>query len=327
MTVLIYAKRLKAKPGHYHLMTNQMSSAQTAQQNNRTNDGKYTTKSHSEAGVNIGPSAVTSQPIEQLYVNLSASKIETIEIISNDDGTYYLSHATPDTPEDFDTALDHVVESHLSWDDLCAEDSGWVEGQSTITLNVDGKIGQINRKAFRKLANTPTEDDMNQGYAAAFQQMMAEHHPVLQSGGRDDRKLSNTVDGHQRYRTIKDRATAEATRSAAYGRAYEQGIAIDPVDESNFEKMWSGELKEHPDQPDPKYGKSQQDIESASETCRKDYQWVEEGQLSPEELMGRGTSKQEALDAIQLEIDRYERGLATRGRSLEVNVATMKEMR
>lgn len=74
-------------------------------------------------------------------------------------------------------------------------------------------------------------------------------------------------------------------------------------------------------------GFSEQDVNKLLDTSRKDYQWVEDGKLSPRELLGHGTSKQEALDAIQAQIDTYERGLATRGRSLGINAEAMEQMR
>ncbi|GAA2040501.1 hypothetical protein GCM10009720_21150 [Yaniella flava] len=302
-----------------------MSSAQTAQQRNRTNDGKYTSKSHSEADVNLGKPTPAGTPVEQLYANLRASEIEFIEITSNDDGTYYLSHVTPNTPEDFDAALDHVLESDLSLDDLYAEDGGRVEGQSTVKLNVDEEIDQINREAFRKIANTPTEADIDQGYAAAFQQMRAEHHPAIQSGGQDDRKLRDTVDTRPRYSTIRKKRTSEATRRASYGRAYEQGVPVKPAEDAAFEELWNDESRYGQGRKAPKFGHSKSDIESSLETCRKDCEWIEDGSLSPGELLGQGVSKQQALDTIQQEIDMFERGLATRGRSLEDNVMLMRD--
>ncbi|GAA2030761.1 hypothetical protein GCM10009720_08710 [Yaniella flava] len=47
-------------------MTTPLTSAQQAQQSNRTNDGKYTTKNHSEADVSLGLSAAQKPTFDQL---------------------------------------------------------------------------------------------------------------------------------------------------------------------------------------------------------------------------------------------------------------------
>lgn len=224
-------------------MTTPMTPAQQAQQSNRENDGKYTTKSHSEADIGLNLTAAPMKP-----------------------------------------TLEEIMKTHM-------------------------------------------ESDLNYGYDMAFKQMQAERRNVSRQTPEDEQQFRGDVGGHLRYRTIRDNAAAKAAQKAAYGRAFEQGTAIDPEDDAHFEQIWSGELKENPHHMYHSVGFSEQDVNKLLETSRKDYQWVEDGKLSPRELLGHGTSKQEALDAIQAQIDTYERGLATRGRSLGINAEAMEQMR
>lgn len=307
-------------------MTTPLTPAQQVQQKNRDTDGKYSTKAHSEADVGLSLTPVTDrrEQKEALYTALAEDDITHMQVSSDDGENFHITSVTPDDFNAFDAATDHLSGTDLTWDDLCVEAGNWVEGQITVTLDVEAKMRQINQRKFNKIAQTPTEADHDIGYRAAMLQMQAERHHLLQGGQPSQQHLRATIDGHRRYSEIQKKRALEEADLASYGRAFEQGVPIDPVDEANFEKIWAGEWKEDPNRGMEHPGYSEQDFQRHIETFQKDRKWIEEGSLSPGELMGRGTSKQEALDAIDRDIEMFERAIETRGRSLKSNVIAMR---
>jgi hypothetical protein len=310
-------------------MNQSMTAAQRAQQTNRTNDGRYTTKSHSEADTQLAAANVSRRrnELESLYEALSDIGVQQMHISSDDGGQYYVSSITPDNFYIFDDATDLLAGTDLTWSELCSEDGEWTDGKDTITLDIGQKMQQVNEQKFSRIAQTPTSQDMDKGYEAAFQQMQAEGHEIVRDTPENEAKLRQAVDAHPRYSTIAKMQSQAQAHLESYGRAYEQGVPIDPVDESNFEKAWSGELKDNPDHLDPSVGFSQQDFQRNLATCRQDRQRIENGSLSPRELMGQGVSRQQALDAIDHDIATMERALKTRGRSYHLNVNAVEKMR
>lgn len=206
------------------------------------------------------------------------------------------------------------------------ESPGFIRGEE-VKLDIGQKMQQVNERKFSRIAQTPTSQDMDKGYEAAFQQMQAEGHEIVRDTPENEAKLRQAVDAHPRYSTIAKMQSQAQAHLESYGRAYEQGVPIAPVDESNFEKAWSGELKDNPDHLDPSVGFSQQDFQRNLDTCRKDRQRIENGSLSRRELMGQGVSRQQVLDAIDQDIATMERALKTRGRSYHLNVNAVEKMR
>lgn len=311
-------------------MKKSQTAAQQAQQTNRTNDGKYTTKSHSEAETSLTVSHDVSRrrnELESMYEALSDSGVQKMHISSDDGDQYYVSSLTPDDFNIFDDATDLLAGTDLTWSELCSEDGGWTHGKDIVTLDIGQKMQQVNERKFSKIAKTPTAEDMDKGYEAAFRQMQSEGHNIARDTPEDEAKLRRVVDAHPRYSTIAKMQSQAHAHLESYGRAYEQDVLIDPVDESNFEKAWSGELKDIPGHFDPSVGFSQQDFQRNLDTCRKDRQRIEDGSLSPRELMGEGVSKQQALGAIDHDITTMKRALKTRGRSYHLNVNAVEKMR
>lgn len=188
---------------------------------------------------------------------------------------------------------------------------------------VDLGLDQV-KPTFDQLRRTITEEDLAAGYRIVENRMKAARRPISRDTPEDEQRFQKLVQSDASYRKLRDDKAKQMAQLSAYGRAYEQGVAIDPAEDTHFERIWSGELKDDPKNVNPTIGYSQDDVQWFLDTAKKDRQSLEDGQLQASELYGQGVSQREGLQMTDNMIATYQRALDTRGRSVAENVISVQ---
>jgi hypothetical protein len=188
-----------------------------------------------------------------------------------------------------------------------------------------------------QLGTSPTREQMLAEFIAPDQMVTDEDREWGREQARDQAVWNRAVDTFERHMPGKRRSKAnlaeweryvdenldpeEVEKSAKFharyeffGRAYEQGLPIPEDFEDEFESIWRGES----------VGRSEDDFKRDLVHYDDLRRQLDAGAITPRAVAGRGATRKSAAQWIENSRAESERALATRGRSVMVNVSNVE---